>query len=304
MQKQVTVIGGLNMDIKAKSNSRLRTGDSNPSTIEIAAGGVARNIAHNLSLLGVPTTLLSAAGLDNEGRSIIQQTAEAGVNTDSILLTANKSTGKYIAILDEQGEMALAVSDMDILHELTVDYLESKLAIIKSSSFVVCDTNLDVPSLRYVAEACRTFEIPLCIDPVSSAKSLRLQGLLEGIHLLTPNARELAALTGVAGDIEKAAQKLTAQGVKNVITTLGEDGICHTDKNKSTRYPSIAKCVVDVTGAGDSLTAGLIYGLLSCDSFQYACRCGLAAAAITLSSKETVSSSMSIHQIQRLITGL
>lgn len=301
MKKQVTVIGGLNMDIKAKSKMNLVIGDSNPSDIEISAGGVGRNIAHNLALLGLQSTLLSAVGDDSESHSVIAQTAQAGVNMEHLLISNHRKTGKYIAILDSQGEMAMAVSDMDILEELDTDYLESKLGIIKNSHFVVCDTNVSTDCLKFVIETCKIHKIPLCIDPVSAAKAIKLKGLLEGIDILTPNAMELQVLSGIENNAQKASEELIRLGVKNVIATLGPLGLCHTDKNKSTCFPSIAKSIVDVTGAGDSLTAGLIYGLLQYKSFQTACLCGLASAAITLSSKKTVSNKINVTEVTKLI---
>lgn len=197
--------------------------------------------------------------------------------------------------------MVMAVSDMDILEELDTAYLESKLEIIKNSHFVVCDTNISTDCLKFVIEICKKNNIPLCIDPVSAAKAVKLQGLLDGIYILTPNALELQVLTGIENNVEKASEELTRLGVENVIATLGPLGLCHTDINKSTRFPSIAKSIVDVTGAGDSLTAGLIYGLLEYESFQMASLCGLAAAAITLSSKETVSSKINVTEVTKLI---
>lgn len=301
MQKQVTVIGGLNMDIKAKSKNRLISGDSNPSIIEVSPGGVGRNIAHNLALLGIRTTLLSAAGSDGESQSIIKQTAQAGVNMEHLYISQRNRTGKYVAILDEDGEMALAVSDMDILDELDVAYLKLKEEIIKSSDYVICDTNLSRECLTYIITKCKANSIPLCVEPVSANKAIKLNGLMAGIDILTPNTLELEILTGIYGDIEKASQALIALGVHNVIATLGPDGLCHSSKNKSTYYPSMATTIADVTGAGDSLTAGLIYGLLKFQSFEQACLCGLAAAAVTLSAKETVSSRMCESEISKLI---
>lgn len=301
MKKRVTVIGGMNMDIKAKSKNKLVAGDSNPSVIEISAGGVGRNIAHNLALLGIQTTLLSAAGRDNESSEVIRQTAEAGVITEHILLSENKKIGKYIAVLDAQGEMAMAVSDMDVLEELDKTYLEEKKEVILQSDFVVCDTNLSEECLAYMIDTCRTAGISLCIDPVSAAKAIKLKGMLSGIEILTPNLMELQILSETAGSIEIAAQELNRQGVKNIITTLGPQGLCHTAQNKNTYYASIAKDIVDVTGAGDSLTAGLIYGLLTYGSYEKACRWGLAAAALTLASKETVSKSMSQARVSMLV---
>lgn len=301
MKKQVTVIGGLNMDIKAKSKINLVAGDSNPSDIEISAGGVGRNIAHNLALLDIQSILLSAVGDDVESQAVIAQTADAGVNMEHLLISSHKKTGKYIAILNSQGEMAMAVSDMAILEELDTAYLKSKLDLLKSSQFVVCDTNISIDCLKFIIDSCKEHSIPLCIDPVSAAKAVKLQGLLEGIDILTPNSLELQVLTGIENNVEKASEALIQLGVKNVVTTLGPLGLCHTDKNKSTYFPSIAKSVVDVTGAGDSLTAGLIYGLLEYESFETACLCGTAAAAITLSSKETVSNKINKTEVIKLI---
>jgi pseudouridine kinase len=301
MQKKIIVIGGLNMDIKAKSKNKLVDGDSNPSDIEVSAGGVGRNIAHNLALLGFQSTLLSAAGMDDESKSLIMQTAEAGVNMDHLMISSLKKTGKYIAVLDSQGEMVIAVSDMDILEELDTAYLKSKLEIIKNSHFVVCDANISTDCLKFIIETCKINNIPLCINPVSAAKAIKLKGLLEGIYILTLNALELQVLTGIENNVEKASEELIRLGVKNVIATLGPVGLCHTDKNNSTHFPSIAKSIVDVTGAGDSLTAGLIYGLLKYECFEMACLCGLAAAAITLSSKETVSNKMNVTEVTKLI---
>ncbi|MDF2521155.1 MAG: transcriptional regulator, MarR family [Clostridia bacterium] len=304
MNKKVTVIGGLNMDIKAKSKASLLPGDSNPSTIEISAGGVGRNIAHNLALLNVNTTLLTSIGNDMEGESVLKQTAASGVIVDKVYISSRNKTGKYIAVLDDAGEMAMAVSDMDVLEDLTVDYLKNNLKLIKSSDFIICDTNLPYDCLLYIFDISRSSGVPVCVDPVSAAKAVKLKGLLKDIYIITPNSKELEILSGLDANVESASKALIELGVSNVIATLGPKGLCHTDKNKSTCYSSIAKDIADVTGAGDSLTAGLIYGLLKYDSFQAACQCGLAAAAITLATKHTVNENISEEAIRKLLNSL
>lgn len=301
MDKKVTVIGGLNMDIKARSKNPLISGDSNPSVIEVSAGGVGRNIAHNLALLNVHTTLLSAAGNDNEGSSILKETAAAGVETDKVLISETRRTGKYLAILDEKGEMTLAVSDMDVLEDLTPDYFKKNLDTIKGSDFIICDTNLSADCLAYIFDISGSYGIPVCVDPVSATKASKLKNLMKYINIITPNEKELLILSGTNDNAEGAARALIALGIDNVVATLGPKGLCHTDKSKSTCYISIAKDIADVTGAGDSLTAGLIYGLLKYQSFEKACSCGLAAAALTLSSKYTVSPEMNEQAINELI---
>ena len=58
------VVGGVNMDIGGVSAGPLVPADSNPGAVRMSLGGVGRNIAHNMALLGVDTRLLTAFGDD------------------------------------------------------------------------------------------------------------------------------------------------------------------------------------------------------------------------------------------------
>jgi len=74
--KKVVVIGGANIDVKGKSFNQLEKITSNPGAVNIALGGVGRNIAHNLALLAVPVIFLSVVGNDDWGRKILEDTGE------------------------------------------------------------------------------------------------------------------------------------------------------------------------------------------------------------------------------------
>ena len=60
----VTVVGGVNMDIGGRSAAALVDRDSNPGQVRMSLGGVGRNIAHNMALLGVDVRMLTALGDD------------------------------------------------------------------------------------------------------------------------------------------------------------------------------------------------------------------------------------------------
>ena len=102
------VIGGANIDIKGKSYGELVGITSNPGKVSMALGRVGRNIAHNLALLGVPVTFLSVVGDDEWGRKILGETGDAGVDMEHVKISRKNSTGIYLAILDENGEMHLS----------------------------------------------------------------------------------------------------------------------------------------------------------------------------------------------------
>jgi pseudouridine kinase len=276
---------------------------------------VGRNIAHNLALLNVPVTLLSAVGDDGEGIRILEETGKAGVKMEQMIISGEYPTGIYLAILDEKGEMEVAVSDMQILEEITVEYLRSKAYLIKESKIVVVDTNIPEESIEYVVDLCNKVKVPLLIEPVSVEKAKKLRRVLDGsgkgrgsesgkwaIDYITPSEDELESILGTEIDdkdidLMKAAEELRHKGAKNVIVTLGKRGIYLScgggagegrkeDWNKF-MAPYRGE-VVDVTGAGDALVAGLVYGIYKGYSLEMAARFGLGAAALTISTKEAV----------------
>jgi len=308
----VVVIGGANIDLRGRSEEELKRYTSNPGKINIGSGGVGRNIAHNLALLSVPVTLLSAVGDDGEGIRIFEETGKAGVRTEQMIISGEYPTGIYLAILDEKGEMEVAVSDMQILEEITVEYLRSKAYLIKESKIVVVDTNIPGQSIEYVVDLCNKVNVPLLIEPVSVEKARKLKKVLDGrgkwtIDYITPSEDELDSILGTEIDddrdidLVKAAEKLKCRGVKNAIVTLGKRGIyvsyggtgdsSEGGQDKPGRGKFMAPYrgeVVDVTGAGDALVAGLVYGIYKGYSLEVAARFGLGAAALTISTKEAV----------------
>ncbi len=303
MKEYIAVAGGINVDIKGKAFDRMDIGSSSPGTIEITPGGVGRNIAHNLALLKVPVMLLSAIGSDAQGAKVLDDTEDCGVCTAHVLHLEDSLTGTYIALLDNSGEMTAALSDMQILEKLDVDYFRSRLEILKEASFIVCDANLPKESIMYIISTANLHNIPVCFEPVSVKKALKVKDCLKGIDFITPSLDELAALTGMDTKSSEAGQmaaRLVELGVRNVITTMGKDGLCHTNAQGSRYYKSIPVPVADVTGAGDSLTAGFLYGIMEQVGIEKALTYGLASAAITIGSKETVNPALSADKVRSL----
>lgn len=303
MKGYVVVAGGINADIKGKSFDRMDIGSSSPGTIEISPGGVGRNIAHNLALLDVPVMLLSAIGSDAQGAKILEETEACGVCAEHVLHAEGSLTGTYIALLDNSGEMTAALSDMRILEKLDVEYFRKKTDVLKNAAYIICDANLPAASIEFIVSTANLHKIPVCLEPVSVKKAMKLKSCLRGIDFITPNLDELAVLSGMKPENSKAehmAAQLIKSGISNVITTLGKDGLCYTSSKGSMRYPSIPAKVSDVTGAGDSLTAGFFYGMMKHGSIDRALLCGLAAAAVTVGSKYTVDPNLSVSRIESL----
>ncbi len=124
----IVCIGASNLDRKLRSLGPLALGTSNPARQTESFGGVARNIAENLARLGAPTSLITAVGPDASGRALLAHADEAGIDTRSVLLVDGAASGTYTAVLDEDGEMRVALADMAINDALTPAFFASRAA--------------------------------------------------------------------------------------------------------------------------------------------------------------------------------
>ncbi|MBO5565257.1 MAG: bifunctional hydroxymethylpyrimidine kinase/phosphomethylpyrimidine kinase [Lachnospiraceae bacterium] len=290
----VVVIGGANVDIGAKPYDRLLEKDSAPGRTTFSLGGVGRNIAHNLSLLGAEVSLLSAVGDDMNGSFILNGCNECGIRTDAVLRCPDLETSSYLFISDEHGEMQLAISDMEICNRITPEYLQAHKDLLLSASVVVADCNIPRRSLQWLAE---TVTAPLFVDPVSTAKAERARPILSRIHTIKPNRLEAEILSGVPihsiEDAKTAAGVLLYNGVQHVFLSLSEDGIVAATKEKAMHLPSPASLVLDTTGCGDAFMAALVWALLKDLPLSESAGAALTAASIAMESPFTISENMS-----------
>lgn len=304
-ESMITCIGGANLDRKAHSKQKVKFHSSNPVTITESCGGVARNIAENLGRLGCTTSLISCVGDDKEGMWVLQETQQHGVEVSQTWVLPREQTGTYTALLDTDGEMVVSLANMGIYDQLTPEMFAEKWSHIASSEAVFLDTNIPADCLAYLMKRCKDESIALYVDPVSSTKAKKLPESLEGIDTILPNREEAELLSGMSIDsIEAcgmACEKIRERGVKNVIVTLGEQGIYYSSEEDAGLLPPFPVEVVDVTGAGDAFASGFLYGIMQGETLVQACRLGLAASALTLQTEHSVSPLLQPEQIYGFI---
>ncbi len=313
---RVLVIGGAVLDTKLRTASPPVPGTSNPGSASWTAGGVGRNIAENLARLGTSTALVAAVGDDLAGESIVGRTAAAGVDCRNVVLSP-LSTGTYAAVLDEDGDLLIAVADMRATDALTVADLGVVPSLLGGADALVVDANLDDSVVRWLLSAAQEAGVLTVLEPVSVAKAGQVAPVLDGsvcLHTVTPNVDELAALVGrpvgdTVDDVVEAALVLHGRGVEHVWVRRGTHGSLLSVAGaaagaaagaEGTRDAATASgqrvvlvdapvtVVADVTGAGDSMTAGYVHSLLAGNDAVEAARYGQVVAALTCASVDTV----------------
>ena len=293
------VVGGVNVDIGGHSFGPLVAADSNPGTVTISLGGVGRNIAHNMALMGVDVRMLTALGDDLNGQRVAASCAELGIDMSHALRIPGAATSTYLYLTDPEGEMALAVSDMEICKQITPAYLAANLSLLQNAQAVVADANIPEESLIYLAENCTA---PLFVDPVSTTKAEKLRPILHRIHTLKPNRLEAELLSGVKvtslEDMEKAADKLTEMGVHRMFISMGGDGVFAAMGDEKIQLPNIPGNMVNTTGCGDAFMAALVWAYMEGCDLENTARTGLAAGSIAMESAQTINPAMSAEALK------
>ncbi len=289
------VVGGAAWDIKASSVAAARLHTSNPGTVSRTPGGVGRNIAEVVARLGGRVHLVAAVGADAAGRDLLARTSEAGVYVDQVATSAHP-TGSYLAALDADGELVIGISDFAATDTLDVADIARSSELISRAEVVVIDGNIPAAVAGWTLAVAAAAGVRVVLEPVSVAKAARMAPLLTAatrVHAITPNVDELAALVGhdvqdTTDDIGAAAAELHANGVAHVWVSRGAAGSVLSGPDGVVAIDAIAAQVRDVTGAGDAMTAGFVYGLLCGEPPAAAARRGHLAAALTVASSHTV----------------
>jgi len=299
----VLVIGSSGLDIISCSNRAIIPHISNPAEIRPSFGGVARNISENLARLGQVTNLISVVGNDAIGKQLLEFTSQAGVNTDACLVTTEFYTASYLAVLDADRKLQFAMDDMRLICQLTPDYLNQHMTLFEQSSAIFFDANLSPITIRHIFHLAHKLNIPVYADSTSNSQAKKLLPYLSRLFLLSTNPVEAGVLC--AGQIEvsspqtgmEAARYLIAQGVSIAIVSLGESGVCYANSETSGHIPSLRTPSLDPTGAGDALTATVMFGLLNNIELDEAVRLGISAYSLTLHHPGAVLNDLSLEKL-------
>lgn len=300
-RSHVLVIGAAAIDTKGIAEERIHMGTMTPGRIRLHVGGVARNIAENLARLSVPTMLISVVGDDEAGQEILAYTRDSGVDVDHVLQLPDADTATFVALHDQDGTRLFSMYDMHIMEHLTARYIYERRRLIQDAAFVVIDANVTPRAMRTVFTLGKRFGVPVCADPTSTLLAGRLEPFLPSLYLVTPDEDEARALTKSEitrglGAIE-LAKRLVARGVHIAIVTMAERGVCYATQEVSGHIPAISTDVKDLTGAGDALSAGVVFALSEGMDVDEAVRLGVSASSLTLQCRETVCPDLSLQKL-------
>lgn len=302
---RIIVIGAVNVDICGKSDSQLLLYDSNPGISRISFGGVGRNIAENICRLGEEVDMITVLGDDLYSNELIAASKGLGINFEHSMFVPGGRCSTYISINNNDGDMMIAVSDMEIYENMTIEFIETKLDFINSHELVFMDTNLPKAIIEYVAEHCKR---PLIIDPVSTTKAHKILGILDKVTVIKPNIYEAEVLTDIKinddNDVKRAARALVEKGIDRVFISMADKGVYFTDGEKSGVCSPYKLEVINTTGCGDSFVAASSWAMLNGSQLEDMAKAGVCASALCANSIDTINREITGEKVASMMKTL
>jgi ribokinase len=262
---EVLMLGDINIDTVWPVDKLPGAGhDAYVQSVKVGLGGAVLNTAIVLDRLGQPAAMLSCMGQDLWAAQALELLRQTGVNPDYIRVRPELASGLIFLAVTPDGERTMfsfrganthlepqdlpaqAFEQASILHISGYSLLEApqrdaawravELAKVNGAA-ISLDTGLE-PALLTHAELCR---------------------LIEMTDICVTGPKEMRELYGAATP-EEAIAKLQSLGVRLAAIKLGEGGSLVADQTGSVFCPAFSVEVVDTTGAGDSFSAGLLFG--------------------------------------------
>jgi ribokinase len=280
---RVCVVGSANLDYTVALPRLPRVGETVSSgTLLVNRGGKGANQAVAARRLGAEVRLIGCVGDDDAGAAMRRALDEQGIGVEGVVTAPGVATGTALIFVDREGHNQIGVAP-GANHRLTVEMARAGEPSIEWAQVLVSQLEVPVPVVRWALETARRHGVPTVLNPAPVQElSDELLGL---VTYLTPNAGEVAALTGIeVSDLDsgrRAAARLCERGVGTVIITLGEEGALVYDGGTAVHFEAFPIEVIDTTGAGDAFNGALAVGLSAGGSLEQVIPLASAAAALT-----------------------
>ena len=289
----ITVIGTVFVDIKGYANAKINSETKNVGHVEYAHGGVGRNVVEAIGRAGGRVEFLSSVDMTAEGKMVKERLEAIGVRTDRVV-TAHQGMGMWLAVLDNEGELAASVSQKPNFAELERLLLEQGEEIVKSSEAIVLEFDLSETVVSKMFGWAKQYGVPVYGIVGNLDVLMKRKNMIDSLELFVCNQAEAEeylgrSLTSVE-ECKLAARDITAGGLKVAVITMGCEGsVFYDSRTRAFGYVPVEKVkVADTTGAGDSFFSGIVFGLCEGFDLERAVKCGTRLAAWTIASKSNV----------------
>lgn len=269
----VVVVGDALLDVTVRPSRAPVGGADVPATIRLAAGGQGANAAVRLARRGLPVELRCALGDDPAGGLVREALVTDGVRVAAVDATA---TGSVVVLLSADGERTMLSQRIAFAGEVT---LPAGAAWVVVSGYLLAEAAGPTLAERVAAVDARRVVLGCALAGPAAAQRWLAAARAARPELLVLNAREAAVLAAADGEPADLAAHLAADLAATVVVTHPSGAHMAAASGATSRARATAGAVVDTSGAGDAVAAGMIAALAAGEDLDTALAAGVALGA-------------------------
>ena len=299
---KILVVGSINMDLVVRVPHSPRPGETVlGGDFETFPGGKGANQAVAAARMDGEVTMVGRVGIDAFGDSLIQGLLENNIKTTHVIKDPETSTGVAMIAVSADGENMIVVAS-GANYRVSPDDVNDARDLMRETDLLLVQLECPLEAVTAAVDLANAYNVPVVLNP---APAQPLSGtLLANVDVLTPNENELALLSGEQ-NMDKAIQKLKSWGVKNLVITLGANGVRVVTGDMDRHLPAHEVTAVDTTAAGDAFNGAMAVALAEGKPLLEAVQYGLVAGALattkrgaqpSLPTRDTVEKFMQISQ--------
>ncbi|WP_064609125.1 ribokinase [Photobacterium sp. J15] len=300
---KLVVLGSVNADHVLQVASFPRPGETlHGHSYCVIPGGKGANQAVAAARLGADVAFIACVGNDSFGYQMREEFAKEGMNTEAVLVEENVPTGIAMIQVAATGENSICIS-AEANACLTPKRLEPHHHLLANADTLLMQLETPIETIEAAAKVAQEAGTRVVLNP-APAQPLS-DDLLQLIDMITPNETEAELLTGVkvedTASAQKAADVLHAKGIKQVMITLGSQGVWISNEGKGQQVPGFRVDAKDTTAAGDTFNGALLTGLQEGKALDDAIRFAHAAAAISVTRMGAQTSIPHRREVERFL---
>lgn len=285
---RVVVVGSLNMDLVARAPRLPRAGETLAGSAFVqVAGGKGGNQAVAAARLGAQVAMIGCVGADANGERLRAGLLAEGIDCGALDTSPAAPTGVALIVVDDASQNAIVIV-AGSNGEVTPATLARHEDVLAAAQVVVCQLETPPDAVHAALATARRLGKITILNPAPATGPLPSVWLAL-VDYLVPNELEAAALTGLPvttpDEAAHAAGALRRAGARNVLITLGAQGVCALldDGTQATRHwPAPKVAAIDTTAAGDTFVGALAAQLAAGESAEAAIPFALRAASISV----------------------
>lgn len=291
----IVVLGAVFVDIKGYPSDVYIPGGRNAGRVEQMHGGVSRNIVEDIANVELQPTFISLVDDTGAGADVVRKLKAHKVNTDYIRVTPD-GMGTWLAIFDNGGDVAAAISKRPDLHPILSILEEQGDEIISRADSIAFEIDMDKEIVKKVFALAEKYQKPVYAVVSNMSIAVERRDFFRSTHCFVCNQQEAGILFSedYDGKTPEEMQHILAARIRGaeiprMVVTMGAQGAVYaTTDGEEGWCPAKKVDVKDTTGAGDAFFAGVTIGLTYGKTMAEACEIGTRLSASVICTSENV----------------